>query len=47
MEDEHTRWDEEHRKICVDCYSAWLDECYDMARDAQIDAMIEREEALL
>lgn len=43
-EDEHSRWDGEHRLVCEDCYAAWYDECYDMAQDAKIDAMIESEE---
>lgn len=40
-EDQHTRWDEDHRSICTDCYSDWLDACMDMQRDAELDAMSE------
>lgn len=37
----HSRWDEDHRSICEDCYSEYVDAAMDMARDAELDAMIE------
>ena len=39
----HSRWDEEHRRVCEDCYSDWYDEILDMIRDAELDAMAEAE----
>ena len=40
---QHSRWDEDHRSICEDCYSDWYDAMQDMARDAELDAMAEAE----
>ena len=40
---QHNRWDEDHRKVCEDCYSEYVDACMDMARDAELDAMAEAE----
>ena len=37
----HSRWDEEHRKVCEDCYADWIDACMDMVRDAELDATAE------
>ena len=39
----HSRWDEDHRSICEDCYSDWYDAMQDMAHDAKLDAMAEAE----
>ena len=39
----HSRWDEEHRRVCEDCYSDWCDEMLDMTRDAELDAMAKAE----
>ena len=39
---EHSRWDEDHRSICVDCYSDWVDFCHDQVDDARLDAMSEQ-----
>ena len=39
----HSRWDEEHRRVCEDCYSDWCDEMLDMIRDAELDAMAKAE----
>ena len=36
QEEYHSRWDEEHRRVCEDCYSDWCDEMLDMTRDAEI-----------
>ena len=43
-EEYHTRWEEEHRKACTECYSDWYDEQQAMARDAELDEMMADEE---
>ena len=43
QEEYHSRWDEEHRRVCEDCYSDWYDAMQDMTRDAELDAMAEAE----
>ena len=43
QEEYHSRWDEEHRKVCEDCYADWYDAMQDMQRDAELDAMAEAE----
>ena len=43
QEEYHSRWDEEHRRVCEDCYSDWCDEMLDMTRDEKLDAMAEAE----
>lgn len=43
--EDHTRWSEEHRRNCEDCYADWVDACSDMADDARLDAMAEMEMA--
>lgn len=43
QEEYHSRWDDEHRKVCEDCYDGWVDACHDMQRDAELDAMAEAE----
>lgn len=42
--EKHTRWDEEHRKVCEQCYADWYDEQQAMARDAELDAMLNDED---
>lgn len=44
QEEYHSRWDEDHRNVCTDCYSEWVDACMDMQRDAELDAMSEAAE---
>lgn len=36
---EHSRFDEEHRRTCNDCYEAYLDFCQEQEDDARLDAM--------
>lgn len=36
---EHSRFDEDHRKVCEDCYADWLDFCQEQEDDARLDAM--------
>lgn len=45
MDNDHARWDEEHRLMCEDCTADYVDFCMDVVRDAELDAMIEREES--
>lgn len=40
---EHSRFDEEHRAECSDCYADHLDFMQEQADDARLDAMIEME----
>lgn len=40
----HSRFDDEHIKICEDCYSDRLDFNYEQAREAELDALIEANE---
>ena len=44
MDNEHSRFNEEHYMNCQDCYEAYLDFIQDMEMDARLDAMSEREE---
>ena len=39
-ETEHNRWDEDHTKVCEDCYADLQDALYDMARDAELDMIL-------
>ncbi len=41
--DEHSRFDDEHRAECSDCYEAYMDFCMEQEDDARLDAMIEME----
>lgn len=41
--EEHSRWDDEHRRNCEDCNADWHDAMQDMADDARLDAMAEME----
>ena len=43
MSEEHSRFDEDHRKICEDCYAGYVDFCQEQADDARLDAMINAE----
>lgn len=40
----HSRLDEDHRSVCEDCYSDWLDHMQEMTIEAEIDEMIANEE---
>lgn len=42
--EQHSRFDEDHRRNCTDCYADYIDFCQDQADDARLDAMIEAEE---
>lgn len=35
----HSRFDEDHRAICEDCYSDYVDFCDEQADEARLDAM--------
>lgn len=37
----HSRFDEEHRSVCEDCYSDYFDFMQEQADEARLDAMIE------
>ena len=39
--EEHSRFDEEHRMVCEECYSDYADFCMDTARDHELDMMME------
>lgn len=39
----HYRWDEDHRKVCEDCYADYIDQLLSMAEDARLDALMEQE----
>lgn len=39
----HTRFDEDHRKVCEDCYADWLDFCQEQEDEARLDALSEME----
>ena len=41
--DEHSRFDEQHRSECSDCYEAYLDFCMEQEDEARLDAMAEME----
>lgn len=42
--EQHSRFDEEHRRNCEDCYSDYLDFCMEQEDEARLDAMIEASE---
>ena len=44
MNEEHNRWDEQHRTACVDCNDLWLDEAREMQLEAELDAMLADDE---
>ena len=35
----HSRFDEDHRKVCEPCHADWLDFCQEQADDARLDAL--------
>lgn len=43
--DNHSRFDADHRSICEDCYSDYVDFCQEQADDARLDEMAELEMA--
>ena len=42
---EHSRFDEEHCRVCSDCYADRLDFMQEQADEARLDALAEAEEA--
>lgn len=42
-EADHNRFDEDHHRICEDCYSGYADFMQEQADDARLDAMSEQE----
>lgn len=36
---EHSRFDEDHRKICEDCTADYFDFCQEQAEEARLDSM--------
>lgn len=44
LKEYHNRFDEEHRRICGDCYGNYLDFLQDCLDDERLDALSEGEE---
>lgn len=42
--DNHSRFDEEHCRVCSDCYADRLDFLWEQADEARLDAMAEADE---